>query len=262
VDAVELSPEQLTRPSQAANSLEELISLVTVWHSGMPPDRLRDEVLRIHYFDIPDEESCSVKEGRAHSNGPVSRRVEIDLGPWELPEEAAPAVPLRRHDPLVAVVPSLGGMAKQAAISKLTSLGVTPILVEEYSDAISVGIVIDTDPASGQLIRSDESVILRVSGTKSVALAATDLPQDEEHGEAHLKVPNVVDFTLADAQNTLQGAGFKVKTVEQPSDAVPQGAVIDQAPRSGAELTPGTTITLTVSTGPSGDVPPWDETRC
>ncbi|ETK34596.1 hypothetical protein MPTA5024_18580 [Microbispora sp. ATCC PTA-5024] len=62
-------------------------------------------------------------------------------------------------------------------------------------------------------------------------------------------MPSVVGQTLADAKSALTGAGFKVKTVEQPSDSVPQGNVIDQAPEPGAHRQPGTTITLTVSSG-------------
>ncbi|WP_143734533.1 PASTA domain-containing protein [Microbispora rosea] len=157
----------------------------------------------------------------------------------------------------MVVVPLLGGMAKQAAISKLSSLGVTPTLVEENSDTISAGIVIGTDLASGQFIRSGESVTLRVSLGPNLSPSPRQIsPRAKDTPGPTTGVPNMVGFTLRDAKDTLQGAGFKVKTVEQPSDAVPQGAVIDQVPQSRAELTPGPTITLIVSTGPLGNVPP------
>nr|WP_204056591.1 PASTA domain-containing protein [Microbispora corallina] len=173
--------------------------------------------------------------------------------------------------PPAAYVPALSRMAKKAAISKLTRLGLRPVLVEVHSDTISAGSVIDTDPPSGQPIHSGDSVTLRVSlgpksslspspsrtPTPSRTRTPTPTPTPQHNGSGTENTPrptpvevlSVVGLTLANALNTLQRAGFTVTTVEQPSDSVPQGDVIDQAPEPGAHLQPGTTITLTVSSG-------------
>jgi eukaryotic-like serine/threonine-protein kinase len=72
-------------------------------------------------------------------------------------------------------------------------------------------------------------------------------------------VPDVTGQTLENATETLRGAGFKVKTTQQPSQDVPEGSVISQSPRSGSKLTPGMTITLVVSSGPPEETFPTDQ---
>ncbi len=69
------------------------------------------------------------------------------------------------------------------------------------------------------------------------------------------ELPNVVGQTLDDARETLEGAGFKVRVQQQPSDTVPAGSVISMSPPGGTSLTPGRTVTLVVSTGPRQDTP-------
>ncbi|GAB3131031.1 caspase, EACC1-associated type [Microbispora hainanensis] len=200
------------------------------------------------------------------------------------------ATNLARHDPPAALVPSLSGLAKKAAISQLTRLDVTPILVEENSDTIPAGIVIDTDPASGQLIYTGDSVTLRVSLGPSLSSAPSPSssrspsqspsssrspsqspsssrppsssprqtpPRTKNTPRPTVEVPSVMGLTLANARDRLLAAGFKVRSTMQSSDVVPQGSVIDQFPQPGAKLETDDTIMLTVSSGPSQE-PPTD----
>jgi len=69
------------------------------------------------------------------------------------------------------------------------------------------------------------------------------------------ELPNVVGQTLEDARATLEGANFKVKVQEQPSNTVPQGNVISMSPPANTRLAPGRTVTLVVSSGPQQNVP-------
>lgn len=62
-------------------------------------------------------------------------------------------------------------------------------------------------------------------------------------------VPNVVGLSESEAVSTLQAAGFAHMVLTAPDPSVPEGVVISQDPAGEAEQ--GSTVTITVSTGPS-----------
>jgi len=64
-------------------------------------------------------------------------------------------------------------------------------------------------------------------------------------------VPNVVGMSEADARSTLEQAGFQVTSTSAPSDSTPEGVVSDQSPDGGTQATKGSTVAITVSSGPS-----------
>jgi eukaryotic-like serine/threonine-protein kinase len=69
-------------------------------------------------------------------------------------------------------------------------------------------------------------------------------------------VPDVLDQTEASARSELQAAGFEVQAVQAPSDSTPEGFVSAQNPDPGTEAPKGSTVTITVSTGPSSATVP------
>jgi serine/threonine-protein kinase len=64
-------------------------------------------------------------------------------------------------------------------------------------------------------------------------------------------VPDVLQQTEASARDELEAAGFQVQAVSAPSDTTPEGLVSAQSPDPGTEAEKGSTVTITVSTGPS-----------
>ena len=68
-------------------------------------------------------------------------------------------------------------------------------------------------------------------------------------GPPQVPVPEVVGDTLADARPELERAGFAV-AVEREHDPAPLNDVIEQEPPGDAEAEEGSTVTLTVSSGP------------
>jgi hypothetical protein len=54
-----------------------------------------------------------------------------------------------------------------------------------------------------------------------------------------------------DARTTLQQAGFEVSSTSAPSDSTPEGIVSDQSPDGGTQASKGSTVTITISSGPS-----------
>ena len=69
-------------------------------------------------------------------------------------------------------------------------------------------------------------------------------------------VPDVVGWQENDAVAALEEAGFTVEIEEEPSPEVERGFVTGTDPAAGSMLRPGTTVTLSVSSGPEiTDVP-------
>jgi hypothetical protein len=64
------------------------------------------------------------------------------------------------------------------------------------------------------------------------------------------RVPDVVNMTEKDASNTLRDAGLVPTAVGQSSDAVGPGTVLQQSPAAQTIVEKGSTVTITVSTGP------------
>lgn len=66
-----------------------------------------------------------------------------------------------------------------------------------------------------------------------------------------IKVPDVSNMTVVDAENTLKELGFTINTEykEQSSDTVDEGKIIKTSPSGGVTRKKGTEITLVVSTG-------------
>lgn len=65
----------------------------------------------------------------------------------------------------------------------------------------------------------------------------------------------LVGRTEADASGALQNAGLSAVIVTAASDTVPSGRVISASPGSGATVPAGSSVTLTVSTGPAAPPP-------
>jgi beta-lactam-binding protein with PASTA domain/tRNA A-37 threonylcarbamoyl transferase component Bud32 len=100
------------------------------------------------------------------------------------------------------------------------------------------GQVISQRPTAGASVQQGSTVTLRVSkGPKPVI------------------VPNVVGSTFDSANSALLGRGFAVRRRDVESDQ-PKDTVTDQSPAPGTYQPPGTTITLSVSKGPTTSTVP------
>jgi serine/threonine-protein kinase len=102
-----------------------------------------------------------------------------------------------------------------------------------------LGQVVAQDPPAGETVAEGTTVVLNVS-----------------KGENTVAVPDVLNQTEASARSELEAAGFQVQSVEAPSDSTPEGFVSAQSPDPGAQADKGSTVTITVSTGPSSATVP------
>jgi serine/threonine-protein kinase len=134
----------------------------------------------------------------------------------------------------VTVPSDLVGKTLDDAKAELAALHLTANVIQDNVPG-TAGTVLSV-PAAGQTVNAGTTIDLRVvSGSQ--------------------QVPSVIGKSEADARQTLEAAGFDVAIDpdRQPDSSAP-GTVVSQTPQ-GSQLN-GTTITLTLSSGPPETTPP------
>jgi serine/threonine-protein kinase len=201
-------------------------------------------------------------------------------------------------------VPEVRGLAREDAITELENAGLVISTFEtDHDPDIQADRATKTEPAAGEVVAPDTEVVLYISdgkvelpelrgGTESdaqqqlVALGLIVDLQDIETTEADpgtvveqnplpglvdqgstvtikvakapstVEVPDVVGKTQAQAMSALNNVGLKTKVNEESSLTVADGTVISQNPSGGIKVAIGTTVTITVSTGPGVVISP------
>ena len=134
-------------------------------------------------------------------------------------------------------VPSVVGQTVEDAVAELTRAGLDAQVVEVYSGE-DAGIVTAQSLKAGTVVVEGTQVRINVSkGSKPVT------------------VPNVIGLPYDQASAELQRAGFDVARIDVDSE-LPTGSVVDQDPNGGSEGSKGSTVTLSVSKGPTTSAVP------
>lgn len=133
--------------------------------------------------------------------------------------------------------PGLVNLTEAEALDKLAKAGLTGARTKDavYSETISAGSVVSTDPESGREVRK--------GGTVTYTLSL---------GTAVRKVPTVTGQTVAKATAALADQQLKATTATQQryDDDVPKGSVVSTDPAAGTQARVGDTVTLVLSKGP------------
>lgn len=128
-------------------------------------------------------------------------------------------------------VPDVQYKEKATAKSALEALGLSVTIVEVESETVSAGLVISQSIATNTAVEPGTSITLTVS-----------------KGAASFAMPNVVGMTEANAKTTLTGKGLSVSvTYEYSTKAA--GTVLKQSISENTQVTRGTSVTITVSSG-------------
>lgn len=101
----------------------------------------------------------------------------------------------------------------------------------------AAGVIIEQTPAAGRSVMKDSSGI--------------ELELKVSTGIQMLPVPDVLNKEYRDAQTALQKAGFVVEVVNEASATVTKDYVISTNPDPGDSMPAGSTVYMTVSTGPT-----------
>jgi serine/threonine-protein kinase len=132
-----------------------------------------------------------------------------------------------------AEVPDVTGLSQDDAEQTLDDAGFTASVENEASSDVDSGLVISSDPAAGETARRGSAVTITVStGTEQV------------------KVPPVVGMTLNAARQQLSAVGLELSSSQESSER-PKNEVTAQSPNAGTAVDPGSTVALTVSSGPA-----------
>ena len=132
-------------------------------------------------------------------------------------------------------VPNVSNMSESEAQKALEDAGFEKITSDfAYSDSVAEGDVIGTTPAANARATKDTEIVMKVS-----------------KGSEKKTVPNVVGQQDGDAQNAITAAGLTEGTVTyEYYDDVPKGQVVSQTVAGGKKVAPGTSVGLTISSGP------------
>ena len=130
-------------------------------------------------------------------------------------------------------VPSVVGQDENRARSTLEDLGFEVRTTQQASDSQPEGRVIEQSPRANAEAPKGSTVTLTVAS-----------------GRSKVQVPSVVGQDSASAAAELGRAGFRVRTVREPSATVARDQVIRTDPGAGAQLDRGSTVTMVVSSGP------------
>ena len=131
-------------------------------------------------------------------------------------------------------VPDLVGKDREAAIDLLQAAGLDPNpVVEEWSETVPAGSVIEADPTDGEAIRGTDVKVVVSKGPERFVV-----PVDLAGQEAGAVVERL--------QETLP---IQVTTIEQYDNEVAAGLVIGFDPPAGTQLARDAVVTVVVSVG-------------
>ena len=129
-------------------------------------------------------------------------------------------------------VPGVVGLTYDAAVDQLADAKLKAKRKEVFSDK-PAGQVTKQSPKQGESVVEGSTVTLTVSkGTETAT------------------VPDVLQQSKASATAELQAAGFNVTSGTASSNDTPEGLVMAQNPNPGVEANKGSTVNITISTGP------------
>ncbi|HIW95947.1 MAG TPA: Stk1 family PASTA domain-containing Ser/Thr kinase [Candidatus Corynebacterium gallistercoris] len=132
-------------------------------------------------------------------------------------------------------IPDVANQDRNAARASLENLGLDVRVEELPDDRVERGKAIATDPAAGTTLSKGSTVSLKISTGKEIT-----------------EVPDLTGMTTEEANRTLTDARLELnaEVKEEASDDVAPGQVITQNPPQGSQVSVGTKVTITVSTGP------------
>ena len=137
--------------------------------------------------------------------------------------------------PTLIEIPDLTGSDQAEALSQLQSLGFKVGIENSADPNVPSGSVIKTQPAANIVTSPDSLVTIIVSV-----------------GPEAFPIPYIVDLETARGIYIVEQSGFIIgQKIEVNDDNVPRGFIISQNPVAGTKMSPGSTVDLVVSTGPS-----------
>lgn len=129
-------------------------------------------------------------------------------------------------------IPDLTGMTLEEARMELKGRSIRSD--KEFSDTVSQGCVIRTEPSAGSSFPEDNIIKVIISS-----------------GTDKIEVPDFIGDPMAEAKVRLTKLGLSVSKNEIFSTDIPRGSVVSQAPPAGTLLDAGDMVVINISMGPA-----------
>ena len=144
-------------------------------------------------------------------------------------------LPVDGGAPTLVEIPDLTGSEQAQALEDLQSLGFKVGIENAADSSVPAGSVIRTQPPSNTIINPDSLVTIIVSV-----------------GPEAFPIPYVLDIEAERAIYVVEESGFILgQLLEVNDNNIPRGFVISQNPVAGTKMSPGSSVDLVVSKGPS-----------
>ncbi|MEA2446107.1 MAG: eukaryotic-like serine/threonine-protein kinase [Thermoleophilales bacterium] len=165
---------------------------------------------------------------------PKDRVIKTRPGASETVDYGSRVVIVVSTGPKQVQVPRVVGLTQSSAVKLLEASGLTVSVTEAPSDK-PTGEVIQQNPGQGAQVDEGSTVTLTVS-----------------KGREQVAVPDTTGKKEAEARTILEGAGFRVKVVDQSTtDPLVEGVVLSQQPSTGNK-SKGSSITIVVGRATNG----------
>lgn len=135
-------------------------------------------------------------------------------------------------------VPGIVNHEREEAISMVQDAGFTYSLEQAPSDSITKGYVISTDPVAGAAADEGSEIKIIISTGPETVMT---------------KVPQLKGLSKESAIAKIESSNLSIGSISTAESDLVAGTVIDQNIAAGTEIEEHTKISITVSSGPSGD---------
>ena len=150
----------------------------------------------------------------------------------------SPAIVVVSSGPDVGTVPDVVGTTLGQATSQVSQAGFR-VRAVRVASSDEEGTVVAQNPVGGA--RANRGTVVRLNVSRGTGGSTTTVTTSQA------AVPDTVGQDEATAQATLEGAGFAVRVVDQPTTSAEQdGIVVRQAPTGGGSARTGSTVTIFV----------------
>ena len=153
---------------------------------------------------------------------------------WSL-SQIFTGLPADGGSPTAIEIPDLTGSSQTQALNDLQLLGFTVGIENSAHPTVPSGAVIRTQPLANTITNPNTLVTIIVSV-----------------GQEAFPIPYVIDLETDRAVYVIEESGFTIgQQLEVNDDNIPRGFVISQNPVAGKKMSPGSTVDLVISSGPS-----------
>jgi serine/threonine-protein kinase len=179
--------------------------------------------------EVTEQYSSTVEEGKIIEQTPGAGRTATEGSKIDI-------VVSKGEEPAASVtVPDLTNCTPSEAQDLLNKYGLKGQAGDSvYNADVEVGHIAEQEPAAGTSAKAGDTITYHLS-----------------QGAEQVSVPNVVGDSQSDATSALKSDGFSVNVVQSSSSSVEKGYVISSNPSAGTSADKGSTVTITVSTGPA-----------